>query len=178
MAAVKKVAVLTEEEKARLLQIDEKADEALLLKQQVEQLKELAEAKCELIMERFRESTAGKLERIQQLEQEIKAECLSVPHTTDTKTQWTRELTGCKVVVKKAHKEFNHDDKAILNKAVDDENLVAYVKYKTTASLDWNSLKSKLSITETGDIIDKETGEVVTIEGITVVEKPEEIILQ
>lgn len=173
----KKAAVLTDEEKERLLQMDSKADEYILLKQQVQQLEELTEAKIELIKEQLEEKTKVKKERMEQLLLEIRAEANSVP-LAETKTQYTRELTGCKVVIKKPSLTISHDDKAILQLAHEREDLKAYIKVNETESLDWSGLKATMQLTESGMLVDAATGELVNIEGVMVVEKPERIEIQ
>lgn len=56
-------------------------------------------------------------------------------------------------------------------------NASEYIEQKVIETFKWAEFKKNLEITEDGQIINTETGELVT-EGITVVDVPEEVIIK
>lgn len=83
----------------------------------------------------------------------------------ESKTQRSYPIPGGKLVWKKAHQVYKHDDKLIL------EELKAHgrddmIKRQVTEKVDWMSLKKEL----------QETGEL--IEGVTIEEVPDEFVVQ
>lgn len=82
----------------------------------------------------------------------------------ETKTQRSYPIPGGKLVWRKAHQVYNHDDKLIL------EELKAHgrddmIKRSVVERVDWMSLKKEI----------QETGEV--IEGVTIEEVPDEFMV-
>lgn len=92
----------------------------------------------------------------------------------ETKTQKSYKLPSGTLKLKKAKVDFKHD-KAKLLKEAEELNLVDYIKIKK--DFDWANFKKGLAINGTS-IVDKETGEVIELDGLTVVEKPEEFSVE
>ena len=62
--------------------------------------------------------------------------------------------------------------------AAGDFTLAHYIQSKTVESFAWAEYKDTLAITESGEIIDKNTGEVVTSDLLRAIEVPEEFLIK
>lgn len=83
----------------------------------------------------------------------------------ETKTQRSYPIPGGKLILKKAHQVYKHDDAMILA-ALKEQGRDDMIKRQVVEKVDWASLKKE--ITETGEIID----------GVTIEEAPEEFLVQ
>ena len=83
----------------------------------------------------------------------------TVPHRS-TKTMEAYDLPSGRLSVDFSKPSMVPDKDAILErfKSANDNE---FIKVKVSEELDWNSYKSRLFISESGEIFDKETGEVV-----------------
>ena len=81
----------------------------------------------------------------------------------ETKTQYSYPIPGGKMIRKKAHMVYRHDDETVLE-ALKKSGRGEYIK--TVEKLDWAGLKKEIS--ETGEMID----------GVTMEEAPEEFVVQ
>lgn len=94
-----------------------------------------------------------------------------IPHKA-TKTQEKVSLLSGDVVLKKAAYKLDYDKTVLLELAEkEDSPLALYIKTKTTNDFDWAAFKDTLMITENGEIIDKLTGEVLNMDGLSVKEE-------
>ena len=83
----------------------------------------------------------------------------------ETKTQRSYPIPGGKLVLKKAHQVYRHDDAMILAE-LKEHGRDDMIKRSVVEKVDWLSLKKE--IMETGEIID----------GVTIEEVPEEFVVQ
>ena len=87
----------------------------------------------------------------------------------ETKTQLSYKLPSGVLKMKKASKTFNYDKSKLLAVAEKNKDMGDYVKIKK--DFDWAEFKKQLDIR--GDkIIARETGEVIELEGLSIIEKP------
>lgn len=88
----------------------------------------------------------------------------------ETKTQLSYKLPSGNLKMKRSKVDFDYNKDELLNyaKANKIEDLI-----KTTESFAWAEFKKKLDI-QGSSIVNKETGEIVEIEGLSVIEKPSE----
>lgn len=173
--AVKKVEV-DERVTAVQAQMDERVYEIRLLDQEKEELDALLDKR----IEQLKAAHAEKIEKIgnrrEQLITELRVLFDQVPHK-ETKTQAKVTLLSGDVVVKKPTLEFDYDKKVLLENA-ELTGLTEYIKTKEVRDFDWTGFKSKLEIQEDGSIINTETGEVVEIEGLSVLPKAEQVVIK
>lgn len=108
------------------------------------------------------------------LTQTARAEFEALP-SKETKTQRKIVLLSGEFVVKKPTKKIEAD-KAILLKW-GKENAPDYIDTNVVESFKWADFKKTLQITEDGQIINTETGEVIK-DGVEVVDVPEEVIVK
>ena len=83
-----------------------------------------------------------------------------VPHRR-TKMQEVYDLPSGKLAVTYKEASFVPDRKAIIER-LKKSGETEYVKVKTSEDLDWKGYKERLFISEDGNVLDRETGEIVT----------------
>lgn len=173
--AVKKVEV-DERVIAVQAQMDERVYEIRMLDQEEAELNALLEAR----VEELKASFSNKVERIgsrrEQLLTELRTLFNQVP-SKETKTQAKVTLLSGDVVVKKPSVKLEYDKKVLLENAKA-TGLTEYVKTKEVQDFDWTSFKAKLEILEDDSIINTDTGEVVEIEGLSVMPVPEQVVIK
>ena len=154
-------------------QMDERVYEIRMLDQEEAELQALLEKRVEEI----RTSYANKVEKIgsrrNQLITELRTLFDQVPHK-ETKTQAKVVLLSGDVVVKKATVKLDYDKKVLLENA-EQTGLEEYIITKEVKDFDWSGLKSKLEIQEDGSIVKVDTGEVLEIEGLSVLQVAEQV---
>lgn len=157
-------------------QMDEKVYEIRILDQQEAELNALLDARIEEI----RSSFANKVEKIASrrdyLISEIRALFDQVP-SKETKTQAKVTLLSGDVVVNKPRLKLDYDKKVLLENA-EATGLTEYIKTKEVKDFDWTSLKEKLEVQEDGSIVNTETGELLEIEGLTVLPVAEQVVIK
>ena len=94
----------------------------------------------------------------------------SVPHRS-TKTMEAYDLPHGRLSIGFVTKKMIPDKEAILAR-FKEQGESEFVKVETIEKLDWNGYKNRLFISDSGDVLDKETGEIVTDVSIEV-SKPE-----
>lgn len=93
----------------------------------------------------------------------------------ETKTQKAYKLPSGTLKLKKSKAEFDYDKAILVVVAENYENMSEYIKIKK--DFDWADFKKNLSI-QGDSIINKETGEIVEIEGLKLKTKPEEFSVE
>ncbi|HHX61110.1 MAG TPA: hypothetical protein GX707_10425 [Epulopiscium sp.] len=136
-----------------------------------ERFNKLAQERIKVINEQLEHKTSKLDEWIEQCKFEL-LQIANISKTKETKTQRKLELLAGDVIIKKATTKLKNDNAAILE-ALKDER-ADLVKEKVTYSLDWATYKKELEIMD-NLIINKNTGEVVEIEGLEVEEVPERL---
>ncbi|MDU6976128.1 MAG: hypothetical protein E6370_17820, partial [Clostridiales bacterium] len=72
---------------------------------------------------------------------------------------------------------YDKDTNKLLQWALEN-NLAEFVKTKQTQEFDWATFKATLEIIEGGVIINKETGEVMNMDGLGTKDVPEELVIK
>ena len=96
---------------------------------------------------------------------------------SETKTQYKVALLCGDVILKKAKKDYDKDTNKLLQWALEN-NLEEFVKTKQTQEFDWATFKATLEIIEDDVIINKETGEVMNMDGLGTKDVPEELVIK
>lgn len=112
--------------------------------------------------------------RIRHIDEELKVLMGTVPKS-ETKTQFKVSLICGDVILKKADKDYDKDPKKLLQWALEN-NLAEFVR--TKQEFDWDKFKATLEIIEDGVIINKETGEVMNMDGLGTKDVPEELVIK
>lgn len=118
---------------------------------------------CEWYQAMIKKAQAKRDAKVERMRMYLRDYAEQVP-MKETKTQRSYPIPGGKLVWKKAHQVYKHDDKLIL------EELKAHgrddmIKRQVTEKVDWLNLKKE--IMETGEIID----------GVTIEEVPDEFMV-
>lgn len=150
----------------------------------VEELKAIEVSEAErkaILLERIQKLTeqsedkgvcAGARKR--HLQEELKVLMDTVPKS-ETKTRYKVALLCGDVILKKAKKDYDKDTNKLLQWALEN-NLVEFIK--TKQEFDWAKFKDTLEIIEDGVIINKETGEVMNMDGLGTKDVPEELVIK
>lgn len=150
----------------------------------VEELKAIEVSEAErkaILLERIQKLTeqsedkgvcAGARKR--HLQEELKVLMDTVPKS-ETKTQFKVSLLCGDVILKKADKDYDKDPKKLLQWALEN-NLAEFVR--TKQEFDWAKFKATLEIVDDGVIINKETGEVMNMDGLGTKDVPEELVIK
>lgn len=157
-------------------QMDEKVEEIHQVEQEQAELQALLDARIQKIKESFQGKFDTLSSRKDYLVTELRTLFDQVPHK-ETKTQAKVTLLSGDVVVKKATVKLDYDKKVLLENA-EATGLTEYIKIKEVQDFDWTSLKAKLEIQEDGSIINAETGEVLEIEGLSVLPVAEQVVIK
>ena len=149
-------------EEIKAIEVSEAEREAILL-ERIQKLTEQSEDKgvC-----------AGARKR--HLQEELKVLMDTVPKS-ETKTQFKVSLLCGDVILKKADKDYDKDPKKLLQWALEN-NLAEFVR--TKQEFDWAKFKATLEIIDDGVIINKETGEVMNMDGLGTKDVPEELVIK
>lgn len=157
-------------------QMDEIVYEIRMLDQEEAELQALLDARIEEIKTSF----ASKVEKIgsrrEQLTSELRVLFDQVP-SKETKTQAKVTLLSGDVVVKKPSVKLDYDKKVLLENA-ETTGLKEYITTKEVKDFDWAGLKVKLTIQDDGSIVNTETGELLEIEGLSVLPVAEQVVIK
>lgn len=157
-------------------QMDERVYEIRMLDREEAELQALLDARIEEI----RASFAGKVEKIgsrrEQLTSELRVLFEQVP-SKETKTQAKVTLLSGDVVIKKPSLKLDYDKKILLENA-ETTGLKEYITTKEVKDFDWAGLKAKLTIQDDGSIVNTETGELLEIEGLSVLPVAEQVVIK
>lgn len=157
-------------------QMDERVEEIHEVEKEQAELQALLDSRIQKIKEKFQ----GKFDSLNSRKDYLMAELRSlfdeVPHK-ETKTQAKVTLLSGDVVVKKATVKLDYDKKVLLENA-EQTGLTEYITTKEVKDFDWVSLKAKLEIREDGSIVNTETGEVLAIEGLSVLPVAEQVVIK
>lgn len=157
------------QERELLAYADELVEQIKDNEEQKEKYTQLANDRIKRINEQL-ESRVSKLDEWIERGKFNLLQIANLVKTKDTKTQRKLELLTGDVIVKKATTKLKNDNTKILE--VIKEERKDLVKEKVTYSLDWAEFKKELDIVD-GNIININTGELVAIDGLEIIEVPE-----
>lgn len=157
-----------------LLNLDNLVEEIKEKQEDKARLEELYKAKQEQLKANFTMQIEKIDNAINYFKEQIRVQFETQPYK-ETKSQRKLKVLSGEIVIKKPYKDIDPNRDALLEWAK--ENASEYISQKVTETLKWAELKKDLVITEDDQIINKETGELMT-EGVAVVEKPEEIVIK
>lgn len=95
----------------------------------------------------------------------------------ETKTLKKYDLPSGKLKLKKSRDTFNYDKNKLLDIAKTEDELKGYIKIETKEAFEWGEFKKKLDIIG-GQIINKDTGEIVDLEGLEITKTPEKFEIE
>lgn len=157
-------------------QMDQKVEEVHQVEQEQAELQALLDARVQQLKDRFQGKFDILNSRKEYLTSELRVLFDQVPHK-ETKTQAKVILLSGDVVVKKPGVKLDYDKKVLLDNA-EAYGLEEYITTKEVKDFDWAGLKSKLAIQEDGSIVNTYTGEVLEIEGLSVLPVAEQVVIK
>ena len=157
-------------------QMDEKVAEIHELEQEETELKELMEVRIAHIKASFDDKINKINTQKEYLIEELKSMFMQVP-SKETKTQAKVALLSGDVIIKKPTVKFEYDKKVLLANA-DKNGLAEYVTTKVVKDFNWTDFEAKLSIQADGTIINTETGELLEIDGLSVLPVAEQVVVK
>ena len=172
----KKTVEIDEREVQIKAQMDAKVEEIHQVEKEQAELQALLDARINEIKLSFEGKFNALSSRKDFLMTEVRT-LFSQVTAKETKTQAKVTLLSGDVVVKKATVKIDYDKKVLLENA-EATGLMEYVKTKEVKDFDWTGLKAKLEIQEDGSIVNTETGEVVEIEGLSVLPVAESMVIK
>lgn len=162
--------------KARM---DEIIEEIKSINAHREELKAVCEERVRAITESYQDKDVLQYTRIRHLEEELKV-LMDVVPKQETKTQYKVSLLCGDVVLKKATKKLDYDKKKLLEWATSNGR-TDLINSKTVDEFKWSEFKSSLAIQEgigIDGIVDITTGEMLEIDGLSVVNVAEEVVIK
>lgn len=157
--------LLSREQQNKLVEMDNIIEQIQELEQEQEKLEAIYAAKQELLKFQYEQASNKCQKDIDNLKFLLKILAGQVPYK-ETKTQRKVKLLAGDVVIKKESKKIAHNDKKLLEWAIENKE-EEYIKRKETLSFDYTSFKKDLKI-DNDKIINLNTGEVVEIDGLGV----------
>ena len=165
--------VLIDEQTIQLkVEMDQLIENIKELDVEIKELDQLFKARAELLKEQIEEKRYELQQEKNKQEGYLRELFEQVPQS-ETKTQRKVKLLSGDVVVKKAKLDFEKDIDKLL-KWAKDNNRNDLINKKEVFSFKWTDFKKDLVPTEDG-IIYVETGEVLDIEGLSMIKKAEEM---
>lgn len=144
-----------------------------------EELKAIYQERAKQLAEQYQDKELLQYTRVRHLEEELKVLMNTVPKA-ETKTQYKVALLCGDIVLKKPTKKIDYDKKKLLEWAKAN-NYEDYIGRKEVEEFKWAEFKSNLAIQEgfeSSSIVDITTGEVLIIDGLSVVDVPEELVIK
>lgn len=164
----------------RVVAVKAEMDKKVAEINQVEYEKAELQALLDARIQQLKDSFQGKFDFLnikkEYLTTELRTLFDQVP-AKETKTQLKVTLLSGDVVVKKASMKLDYDRMLLLERA-EEYGLGEYVKTTEVQTLDWASLKTNLEVQEDGSIINTETGEIMEIEGLSVIPVAEQVVIK
>ncbi|HHV27394.1 MAG TPA: hypothetical protein GXX63_09390 [Tissierellia bacterium] len=139
-------------------------------KAEYNRLEAVSKAKIQQIQELLKKEKEKADREIGFFESKLR-EYFETVETQDTKTLKKYKLPSGELKLKKPQATFKYNKKKLSEVADKYENMQEYVKIKK--DFDWAGFKNNLIISD-GNIINKNTGEIVEIDGLSIEEKPED----
>lgn len=130
----------------------------------------VAKAKIQQIQEALQKEQEKRDREVSFFESKLREYFESI-QVKETKTQKTYKLPSGTLKMKKSSMTFKYDKKKLIEVAEKYDNMTDYIKIKK--DFNWAEFKKNLEI-KGNSIINKNTGEILEMEGLEIVEKPEE----
>ena len=157
-----------------LLNLDNLVEEIKEKQEEKARLEELYKAKLEQLEANYNMQIEKIDNAINYFKEQIRVQFETQPYK-ETKSQRKLKVLSGDIVIKKPGKKLEADKNALLEWGKN--NASEYIEQKVIETFKWAEFKENLEITEDGQIVNTETGELVT-EGVTVIDVPEEVIIK
>ena len=156
------------------VQMDDLVEDYKSLTEEIEKLMAIRDAKIEQAESVFNDKCIEIDKRQKRIVAELRVLAEQVPQK-EAKTQSKVELLSGSVVIKKPTQTLVADKDKLIEWAKENA-MNDYIDEKVVQSFKWKELKADLDIVD-GQVVNKITGEIMA-EGITIENKPEEVVIK
>lgn len=156
------------------VQMDNLVEDFKSITEQIESFMQIRDRKIQAVNEQYEEKVGPLNKELEYIKTQLRVLADQVPQK-EAKTQSKVELLSGSVVIKKPTKTLVADKDKLIEWAKGNA-MNDYIDEKVVQSFKWQELKANLDIVD-GKIINKLTGEIMT-EGVTIEDKPEEVVIK
>ena len=156
------------------VQMDDLVEDYKSLTEEIEKLMAIRDAKIEQAESVFNDKCIEIDKRQKRIVAELRVLAEQVPQK-EAKTQSKVELLSGSVVIKKPTQTLVADKDKLIEWAKENA-MNNYIDEKVVQSFKWKELKADLYIVD-GQVVNKITGEIMA-EGVTIEDKPEEVVIK
>lgn len=156
------------------VQMDNLVEDFKSITEQIESFMQIRDRKIQAVNEQYEEKAAPLNKELTYIKSQLRVLAEQVPQK-ETKTQCKVDLLAGSVVIKKPSQTLVADKDKLIEWAKGNA-MNDYIDEKVVQSFKWKELKADLDIVD-GKIVNKVTGEIMA-EGVTIEDKPEEVVIK
>lgn len=156
------------------VQMDNLVEDFKSITEQIESFMQIRDRKIKAVNEQYEEKVAPLNKELEYIKAQLRVLADQVPQK-EAKTQSKVELLSGSVVIKKPTQTLVADKDKLIEWAKENA-MNDYIDEKVVQSFKWKELKADLDIVD-GQVVNKITGEIMA-EGVTIEDKPEEVVIK
>lgn len=156
------------------VQMDDLVEDFKSITEQIESFMQIRDRKIQSVNEQYEEKVGPLNKELEYIKAQLRVLADQVPQK-EAKTQSKVELLSGSVVIKKPTQTLVADKDKLIEWAKEN-SMNDYIDEKVVQSFKWKELKADLDIVD-GQVVNKITGEIMA-EGITIENKPEEVVIK
>lgn len=156
------------------VQMDNLVEDFKSITEQIESFMQIRDRKIQTVNEQYEEKVGPLNKELEYIKTQLRVLADQVPQK-EAKTQSKVELLSGSVVIKKPTQTLVADNDKLIEWAKENA-MNDYIDEKVVQSFKWKELKADLDIVD-GQVVNKITGEIMA-EGVTIEDKPEEVVVK
>ena len=156
------------------VQMDNLVEDFKSITEQIESFMQIRDRKIQTVNEQYEEKVGPLNKELEYIKTQLRVLADQVPQK-EVKTQSKVELLSGSVVIKKPTQTLVADKDKLIEWAKENA-MNDYIDEKVVQSFKWKELKADLDIVD-GQVVNKITGEIMA-EGVTIEDKPEEVVIK
>ena len=156
------------------VQMDNLVEDFKSITEQIESFMQIRDRKIQTVNEQYEEKVGPLNNELEYIKTQLRVLADQVPQK-EAKTQSKVELLSGSVVIKKPTQTLVADKDKLIEWAKENA-MNDYIDEKVVQSFKWKELKADLDIVD-GQVVNKITGEIMA-EGVTIEDKPEEVVIK
>lgn len=156
------------------VQMDNLVEDFKSITEQIESFMQMRDRKIKAVNEQYEEKVAPLNKELEYIKAQLRVLADQVPQK-EAKTQSKVELLSGSVVIKKPTQTLVADKDKLIEWAKENA-MNDYIDENVVQSFKWKELKADLDIVD-GQVVNKITGEIMA-EGVTIEDKPEEVVIK
>lgn len=156
------------------VQMDNLVEDFKSITEQIESFMQMRDRKIQAVNEQYEEKVGPLNKELEYIKTQLRVLADQIPQK-EAKTQSKVELLSGSVVIKKPTQTLVADKDKLIEWAKENA-MNDYIDEKVVQSFKWKELKADLDIVD-GQVVNKITGEIMA-EGVTIEDKPEEVVIK